>query len=77
MKGKWDFLQVAFKLRDPYENEYREMLKEAGDAVMGKEHRWQCDLLALRCDVDREFGRKETYKLLTPGFWDYVRSKIV
>ena len=76
VKGKFYFLRVAFNINDQYTNEYREMLKEAGDAVMDAEHRWQCDLLTLRCDLDREFGREETYRVLSPGFWDYVRSAI-
>lgn len=75
-EGKFGFLRVALNLEDQYANEYREMLKEAGEAVMGAEHRWQCDLLTLRCDVDREFGREETYKILSPGIWDYVRSVV-
>lgn len=74
--GKWDFFSVVLGLDDQYTNEHRELLKQAEEAVLDAKHRWQCDLLTLRCDVDREFGRKETYKVLTPGFWDFVLSKI-
>ena len=74
---KWKFLRLMFSDNDRYTHEHRELLKEAGEAVMGAQHRWQCELLTFRCDADREFGKKETYKELdASGFWDYVRSKL-
>ena len=41
------------------------------------ERRWQRDLLTFRCDMDREFGHQEKYKVLTQtAWWRYLCSKL-
>ena len=78
VEAKVSFLKVMLNQGDEYTIQYRELLKEVGEALLTTQHRWQCDLLTFRCDADREFGRRETYKQLTQpwGYFELLRSKL-